>query len=146
MSRLEEDIFSNTSTTNKVIIYDRAFQHFLAKSIDRSQMASMIYGVSRNGSRGLGYSGQSKIIDETLSIKPKHLFRHFVIAGTKLKCPKQEGSDTTVAKTQTQKETSKPKYHAQISHDYPVTQKSKGFRTSGLLTKEDPESGYLRIR
>ena len=54
VSRLEEEIFSNTFVTDEVIRYDRAFQHFLAKSIDRSKMASMIYGVSRNEIRGLG--------------------------------------------------------------------------------------------
>ena len=57
-------------------------------------MASMIYGVSGNGSRGLGYSGPSKKIDETLNVKPKPLSEHFVLAGTKLKCPKQEVYDS----------------------------------------------------
>ena len=140
VSRLEENIFSNTFVTDKVIRYDRAFQHFLDKSIDRSKIASMIYGVSRNGSRGLGYSGPSKKIDETLNVKPKALSEHFVLTNTNFKCPEQEGSDTTIAQTQTQtqKETFKPKYHVQISHDYPVAQKSKGFRTFVTYNKRGP--------
>ena len=73
VSRLEEEIFSNTSVTDELLRYDRAFHHFLSKSIDRSKMTSMIYGVSRNGSRGLGYSRPSKKIDETLNVKPKPL-------------------------------------------------------------------------
>ena len=64
-------------------------------------MDSMIYGVSRNGSRGLGYSGPSKKIDETLNVKPKPLSEHFVLAIADLKCLEQEGSNIFVVRTQT---------------------------------------------
>ena len=35
--------------------YDLDFQKFLARNIDIGKMASMIYGVSINGKRGLSY-------------------------------------------------------------------------------------------
>ena len=92
ISKLEEDIVSSKSVTDEVIRYDRAFQYFLAKGIDRSKMASMIYGVSRNGRKGLGYSGSSKQIDETLVVKPRPLSEHFVPYGTELECSKQDSS------------------------------------------------------
>ena len=118
ISKLEEEIISSKSVTNEVIRYDRAFQYFLAKSIDRSRMASMIYGVSRNGRKGLGYSGPSKPIDETPFVIPKPLSEHFVPSGSELKCSKQDSSDLIESQPQTQKETSKPKYHAQIPLEY----------------------------
>ena len=64
---------SDTASSSKDILkeYDYSFQKFLAKRIDRSKMASMIYGVSINRSRSMGYSAPSKPIDETLSVKPK---------------------------------------------------------------------------
>ena len=48
---------SDSASSSKDILkeYDSSFQTFLAKSIDRSIMASMIYGVSGNNRRGIGY-------------------------------------------------------------------------------------------
>jgi hypothetical protein len=54
ISKLEEEIVSEAPATDYIIRYDRSFQYFLAKSIYRSKMTSMIYGVSRNGKKGLG--------------------------------------------------------------------------------------------
>ena len=98
----------------------------------------MIYGVSRNGRKGLGYSGPSKPIDETLIVIPKPLFEHFVPSGTELECSEQVSADLSESQSQTQKETSKPKYHAQIPFDYPVAQNSKDVRTSGNANKKGP--------
>src|ERR1044072_8382539 len=73
ISKLEEEITSSTSDSDNEKKYEKSFQHFLAKWIERSQMASMIYGVSRNKKKGLGYSepyGKDKI----LNTKPKSLY------------------------------------------------------------------------
>lgn len=35
--------------------YETSFQNFLERNIDRSNMASMICGVSRNGKTNIGY-------------------------------------------------------------------------------------------
>ena len=47
-----------------------------------------------------------------MNVKPKPLSERFVPACIDLKCPEQEGFDTSVARTQTQKKIFKPKYHA----------------------------------
>ena len=56
ISKLEEEVISSTSDSDNEKKYEKSFQYFLAKSVDRSKMASMIYGVSINNLRGLGYS------------------------------------------------------------------------------------------
>lgn len=45
--------------------YDYGFQKFLEKSINKSKMASMIYGVSRNNRKGIGYEPPSGKFSET---------------------------------------------------------------------------------
>ena len=52
-----QNVQNVSSSSSKDILkdYDYIFQKFLAKSIDRSKMASMIYGVSGNNRRGIGY-------------------------------------------------------------------------------------------
>lgn len=59
------------------------FQYFLAKSIDRSKMVSLIYGVSINDKKDLGCKKTIKS-DERQKVKLKPLYEHFVPAGTKL--------------------------------------------------------------
>ena len=55
----KETIPETPSNADEIIKeYDHSFQKFLAKNIDRSKMASMIYGVSRNGRKGIGYQGK----------------------------------------------------------------------------------------
>ena len=99
----------------------------------------MIYGVSRNGKKCLGYSGSSKPIDETLVVIPKPLSEHFVPSGTELKCSKQDSSSYSKSQSQTQKKkNSEPKYRAQIPYDYHVVQNSKGVKTSGNANKKGP--------
>ena len=68
--------------------YDYSFQKFLAKSIDRSKMASMIYGVSRNNRKGLGYKAprgkeiyKPKSVDE-MKITYKPLYKQFEFGHT----------------------------------------------------------------
>ncbi|XP_058776384.1 uncharacterized protein LOC131650702 [Vicia villosa] len=73
VSKLKEEIISIASVTEEVIRYDKAFQHFLAKIIDKSKMTSMFYDVSKNGGRGLRYLGPPKKLDETEFVIPKSL-------------------------------------------------------------------------
>src|ERR1044072_5266990 len=52
ISKLEKEISSGGSDSNNEMKYEKSFQYFLTNSIDRSKMASLIYGVSninRNG-------------------------------------------------------------------------------------------------
>jgi hypothetical protein len=96
-------------------------------------MASLIYGVSRNDRKGLGCIESIKP-DKSQKVKPKPLYVHFVLAGTEL--------DTSA---QTQKHTKdknyvlKPKYHAQISHDYPSAKRPKVVRNSRKANKRGPK-------
>lgn len=63
-SKLEEEIISEASMDYENVInkYDKYFQTFLARNIDRSKMASMIHGVSINGRRGIIYVPKEKPI------------------------------------------------------------------------------------
>src|ERR1044072_9492452 len=81
ISKLEEEINSSMSDPESETKYEKSFQYFLARNIDRSKMASLIYGVSRNKMKGLGYSGSSEE-HETSNTKPKALCEHFVPSGT----------------------------------------------------------------
>src|ERR1044072_6483537 len=56
ISKLEKEILSGGSDSDNEKKYEKSFQYFLAKSIDRSKMASLIYGVSNSNQKGLGYS------------------------------------------------------------------------------------------
>jgi hypothetical protein len=48
--------------------YELSFKKFLTNNIDRSKMASMMYGVGRNSKRGIGY-----VEPRTPNIKPKEM-------------------------------------------------------------------------
>ena len=53
---LEEALSQTPQTSNAIIYkYEEAFQEFLKNGIGRSIMASMIYGVSQNNKKGIGY-------------------------------------------------------------------------------------------
>ena len=56
ISKLEKEISSGGSDSDNEKKYEKSFQYFLARSVDRSKMASLIYGVSNNNIMGLGYS------------------------------------------------------------------------------------------
>src|ERR1044072_1090904 len=73
ISKLEEEITSSMSESESETKYEKSFQYFLAKNIDRSKMASLIYGVSRNQKKCLGYSESSEK-HETSNTKPKALY------------------------------------------------------------------------
>src|ERR1044072_1014548 len=81
ISKLEEEIISNISDSDNEKKYEKSFQYFLAKNVDRSKMASLIYGVSRNNKKGLGYSEPYEK-HKTLNVKPKALYEQFVPSGT----------------------------------------------------------------
>lgn len=66
---------------NVIKKYDKSFQTFLARNIDRSKMNSMIYGVRRNGRRGIGYVFKEKPILKQKE-KSKSLYSHFSYAHT----------------------------------------------------------------
>jgi hypothetical protein len=52
----EEALSQDPHISNTMIYkYEKAFQKFLKNGIERSRMASMIYGVSLNNKRGIGY-------------------------------------------------------------------------------------------
>ena len=54
--KLEEALSQAPQTSNTMIYeYEKSFQKFLKNGIERSRMASMIYGVSQNNRRGIGY-------------------------------------------------------------------------------------------
>lgn len=56
-SKLKKENLSKSSTNFDDVIkkYDKSFQKFLSKSLNRSVMDSMIYDVSRSETRGIGY-------------------------------------------------------------------------------------------
>ena len=81
----KETIPETPSSADEIIKeYDHNFQKFLAKSIDRSKMASMIYGVSRNGRKGIGYQGKVPTPKNAMDlvIKRTPLKSHFVYGHT----------------------------------------------------------------
>ena len=63
--------------------YEKSFQKFLVRSLNRIVMASMIYGVSRNETRGVGYDSDEESTSEK-DDKPKTLHSHFVPSGKKM--------------------------------------------------------------
>lgn len=95
-------------------------------------MASMIYGVRRNGKKGLGCKENGKP-GESQKVKLKSLYEHFVPVGTEL-----DFSSQTHKLTKGNNSVLKPKYHAQISFDYPSAQRSKVVRNSGRTKKRGP--------
>ena len=81
----KEPISETPSNADEIIKeYDHSFQKFLVKSIDRSKMASMIYGVSRNGRKGIGYQGKVPTPKNAMDLTIKHtpLNSHFVYGHT----------------------------------------------------------------
>ena len=74
-SKLEEAISQAPQTSNTIIYkYEKSFQKFLKNGIGRSIMASMIYGVSQNNRRGIGYDPSE---DKTsTNDKPKSSFSY----------------------------------------------------------------------
>ena len=59
---------SGSSVKNILEEYDYSFQEFLKKSLNRSVMASMIYGVSRNNRKGIGFIPTSEKREPPVSV------------------------------------------------------------------------------
>lgn len=61
-SKLEKENISEASTNSGDVIkkYGKSFHKFLAKNLNRSVIASMIYGIRRNGTWGIGYNSNEE--------------------------------------------------------------------------------------
>ncbi|XP_058751791.1 uncharacterized protein LOC131624887 [Vicia villosa] len=88
LTQKEYDLKASAYSDNFIKEYDHSFQKFLANSIDRSKMASMIYGVSENTRKGIGYVKpkgkepyQRKHVDDMI-IKITPLESHFTYGHT----------------------------------------------------------------
>src|SRR3954462_14109006 len=80
--KLSKDVESSSSSeksipslNNILKEYDLSFRKFLSRGIGRSQLASMIYGVSGNKRVGIGYEGETtyklELVDEmVITYKP----------------------------------------------------------------------------
>src|ERR1044072_659473 len=112
-------------------MYEKSFQYFLVRSIDRSKMASLIYGVSRNQMRGLGFSESSEE-REISNTKPKALYEHFVPSGTQIRSSEHVHSEGR--QPQKKKKSSRTKR----VHDYSKVKTPRTFRSSGGTNKKGP--------
>src|ERR1044072_5277875 len=128
ISKLEEEVISNTSDSNNEKKYEKSFQYFLSKGVERNKMASLIYGVSRNNKKGLGYSGPLKE-NKDPSKKPKSLYDQFVPSGTEVRTSDSDQAESS--KSQKRNKSSKAKPHAQVPLKYPKTRAPQVPRTSG---------------
>src|ERR1044072_106045 len=135
ISKLEEEVISNTSDSDNEKKYEKSFQYFLSKGVERSKMASLIYGVSRNNKKGLGYSGPQKE-NEDNNKKPKPLFDHFVPSGTEVRT--SDSDQAEISNSQKRNKSSKAKPHAQVPLKYSKTRASQVSRTSGKANPKGP--------
>jgi hypothetical protein len=70
-----------------------ALQEFCNKNIDKSKVASMIYGIGKNNKVGIGYSygntyGESSSSASTKGMSPPHLYSSFVYESAQSKAMK----------------------------------------------------------
>src|ERR1044072_4952447 len=135
ISKLEKEISSGGSNPNNEKKYEKSFQYFLANSIDRSKMASLIYGVSYSNRKGLGYSEPYEN-HKTLNNKPKALYEQFNSSGTYVRSSEPTHSENSQRQIQKRNKSSRTKPHAQIPLKYPVAQVPKVPRTSGKNTNK----------
>ena len=135
ISKLEEEVISNTSDSDNEKKYEKTFQYFLSKGVERSKMASLIYGVSRNNKNGLGYSGPQKV-NEGNSKKLKPLYDQFVPSGTEVRTSDSDQAESS--KSQKRNKSSKTKPHAQVPLKYPKTRAPQVPRTSGKTNPKGP--------
>src|ERR1044072_6772863 len=80
-------------------------------------MASMIYGVSRNKKKGLGYS-ESYRKNKTLIAKPKSLYEQSVPSGIKVRSSNPAHSEGSRRQPQKRNKSLRIKPHAQKSLDH----------------------------
>ncbi|XP_050915187.1 uncharacterized protein LOC127130162 [Lathyrus oleraceus] len=129
-------IISKVSTGSGDIIkkYDKYFQKFLAKSLNRSLMAPIIYGVSRNETRGIGYDSNDES-DSEKEDKPNTLqsFLFGVIPKGKI----------------AYKPKAKAKPHSRFNYAYMysyLANKPSLLITRRLTPKDLERCGYLKTR
>ena len=132
---MEKEFSSGGSNNEKK--YEKSFQYFLAKSIDRSKMASLIYGVSNNNRKGLGYSEPYEN-HKNLNKKPKALYEQFVPSGTHVRSSEPTHSEGSQRQPQKRNKSSKTKNHAQRASDYSKVKTPRTFRSSGGTNKKGP--------
>src|ERR1044072_2502402 len=131
ISKLEEEINSSMSNLDNETKYEKSFQYFLARNINRSKMASLIYGVSRNNMKGLGFS-ESFDERETSNTKPKALYEHFVPSGTHIR-----SSEYVHSKGKQPQKKNKFSRTKRV-HDYSKIKTPRTFRSSGGANKKGP--------
>src|ERR1044072_1730297 len=96
-------------------------------------MASLIYGVSNNTRKGLGYLepyDNHKILNK----KPKALYEQFVPSGTHVRSSEPTHSEGSQRPPQKRNKSSRTKPSAQIPLRYSTAQTPKAPRTSGKKT------------
>jgi hypothetical protein len=135
ISKLEKEISSGCSDSNNEKKYERSFQYILAKSVDRSKMASLIYGVTNSSRRGLGYSEPYEN-HKNLNKKPKALYEQFVSSGIHVRSSQQTHSEGSQKQPQNRNKSSRTKAHAQIPFKYHAINSPKIPRNSGKKTNK----------
>src|ERR1044072_8840468 len=130
IARLEKEISSGGSDSNNEKKYDKSFQYFLAKSVDISKMASLIYGVSNINRKGLGYSEPYEN-HKNLNKKSKALYEKFVPSGTHVRSSEPTHSAGSRRQPQKRNKSLRTKAHAQIPLKYSAAKPPKVLRTSG---------------
>ena len=135
ISKLEKEISSDSSILNQEKKYEKSFQHFLAKSIDRSKIASLIYGVSNSNKRGVGHSEPYEN-HKILNKRPKAMHEKFVPSGTYVRNSTSTHSESSQRQLQKRNKNSTVKPHVQIPLKYHVALAPKVQRTSGKKTNK----------
>src|ERR1044072_6280902 len=135
ISKLEKEISSGGSDSDNERKYEKSFQYFLAKNVDRSKMASLIYGISNNNKNGLGYSEPFEK-HKTLNKKSKALYEQFAPSGTHIRSYELTHSEGSRRQPQKRNKSSMTRPHAQIPLKYPATKSPKVPRTSGKKTNK----------
>src|ERR1044072_2331547 len=111
IARLENELSSGGSDSDNEKKHEKYFQYFLAKSVDRSKMASLIYGVSNNNRMGLGYSEPYEN-HKNLNKKPNDLYEQFVPSGTHVGSSEPTPSEGSQRQPQKRNKSSRIKAHA----------------------------------
>ena len=80
-SKLEKEIISEDSVSTDDVIkkYEKSFQKFPFRSLGRSIMDSMIYGVRRNSTRGIGYDSYEES-DYEKEDKPNNIVHYYFLS------------------------------------------------------------------
>src|ERR1044072_6548919 len=101
-------------------------------------MDSLIYSVSNNNRKGLGYSEPYED-HKSLNKKPKALYEQFVPSGTNVRSSEPTRSEGSRRRPQKRNKSSRTNDHVHIPFKYPAAK-------SPRLTRKDPDSGYLKAK